>query len=254
MSSSHQIHRLIRKANGRKYDDYNLITLIHRYKGVKKIYWIDATNTQTIYCDEDGIALFHKTWDPKSQFDIKQIPKELVTLYTSIGYYHNVITKLPSDSFEAAEYGSNFSFQKVSIMSNLCLKFAKQLHQYKENKMSRETKQYAIKLLNNWEKNNKLNDLTNSDQHLFYMLMANLLHQMSLEYAINNKLDKALIFCKQASSYINLSNWNPSSKELTDLIKYNRLSKFNALSPIQLIHLKHIATCNQRGIILNPMI
>ena len=107
--------------------------------------------------------------------------------------------------------------------------------------MSIKTKQFAIKLLNNWRQCNHFKQLTKNQKHLFYMCMANLLQQMSLEYALDQNWDKVLVFCKQASSYINMTNWKPSSSDAINMIPFNRLSKFTSLSTLQLLHQNEFA-------------
>jgi len=232
------IEQLIQETNYIDYDSLKLITLVNQFNGISIIFFVDALDKQTIYSNKDGIKLFYKIWKVKSQFRLQQVPQSLIRLYRAIGYYYNVVTKVPTHSFEAAEYGSNFSFKRVSIISDLCIQYAQLLFKYGDNKKSRATKQFAINILKNWNKNNNLNQLSILDQELFYIFMANLLYQMSFEYAIKKDSNKVIMFCKQASSYIKLSNWNPSQCNIdADLIKYNQLSKFNSLSTIELIHL-----------------
>ena len=135
MTQSAEIQQLIHTANYIKHDQQKLFTIVHKYKRIQQIYWIDASNTDTIYSDKQGIALFDKIWSRNSStINLKQIPSELTLLYASLSYYYNVITKLPADSFESAEYGSNFSFGKASIITDLCMKYGAQLYKYKQNR------------------------------------------------------------------------------------------------------------------------
>ena len=220
-------------------------TVRFKYKHSYYIYWIrQIGDKRIIYGDKCAFTVIsHSSIQYQTSFELKLIPTKFESLYKAVTYYHNVITKLSNDSFESAELGSKLSFAQVMVRSDLCLKYSKELHQHQYNKMSIETKQFAIKLLKNWNQNNDLNKFGNSDKDYFYLVMANLLHQMSFQYAKEAKMDKALLFCKQASSYINLSNCIPST-DLKHLVKYNQLSKFNSLSTMELIHINEFEIGN----------